>query len=310
MLSKISKSGRTARKDTLNVSSRKRYFVYTPDGGLKEKMKQEVHDVYELFDLCNEDDCWLHPSPPLARSNGRPPGTIQCYFVWKGWAGNNRLNVNFGIVALIIEHQLTEEQKEGYVNKSWHLSHLCGNWTCCNWRHMTVESGRINNSRNQCFRDATQCSHDPQCMKDRKRRLLITHAISNQIRSAMENTRNAARPTAGCRYSTTTPSLNGCGICGKHVLCLGNQTICPSLTSISKSQAALEKLELFIQPSDEILKAVAYLEQIIKDLIREKEATDAVILQRSIAQCEKDPSAYWSQKQFSSYGQMLGFLLD
>lgn len=274
---------------------------------MKEKIKQYVHDVYKLFDgIYSKDDCWLHPSPPLACRNGRPPGTIQCNFVWKDSVGNHKLHVNLGMVALVAEHQLTEEQMEGYVNKSWHLSHLCGNWTCCNWRHMTVESGRINNSRNQCFRDATQCLHDPQCMKDRKRRLLVTHAISCQIREAIKSIR-----VAGCQYSTTVPpSWYNCGICGKDVLCLGYQRICPSLTSISKSQTALEKLELVIQPSDKVLKAIAYLKQIIKDLIREKEATNAVILQRSVAQREVDQPAYWSQKQFSSYGQMLGFLLD
>lgn len=302
----LSKNSGDSRKGTLNIADRKRYFMYTPDDGIKEKMEQYIHDVYKLFgDLRSEDDCWLHPSPPLACSNGRSPGTIQYNFVWKDSFGKHRLHVNLGMVALISEHQLTEEQMEGYVNKSWHLSHLCGNWTCCNWRHMTVESGRINNSRNQCFRDATHCSHDPQCMKDRKRRLLVTHAISCQIRKAIEST-----SVVGCQYSTSTTSWYDCGICGKDVLCLGNQRICPSLTSITKSQTALEKLELCIQPSNKVLEAIAYLKQIIRDLIREKEATDAVVLQRSVAQSEVDQSACWSQKQFSSYGQMLGFLLD
>lgn len=184
---------------------------------------------------------------------------------------------------------------EGYVNKSWHLSHLCSNWTCCNWRHMTVESGRINRSRNQCFRNATQCPHNPQCMKDRKRRLLITPVISNQIRRAMESTRKATGSPAGCRHSTT-PLSYGCGICGNDVSCLGNQMICLSLTSIYKGQTALEKLELLVQPSDQVLEAIAHLRRIIRDLIREKDATDAVILQRSVTQRRVNRSAYWSQK--------------
>ena len=309
VLSKVTKETRTARRDTLPVSNRKRSFIYTPDDGTKEKMRQVVHDVNKLFNLCSEDDCWLHPSPPPARTNGRPMGTIHCNFVWKDSVGKQRLRVNVGIVALVIECQLTEEQMEGYVKESWHLSHLCGNWTCCNWRHMTVENGRTNISRNQCFRDATHCSHDPPCMKDRKRRLLVTPAISNQIREAIESTSHGTKTTVGYQYSNTPTDWSGCRTCGS-ILCYANATICPSLTSITKSQETLEKLELCIQPSDEVLKAIAYLKQIIVDLVREKEASDAASLENAVAQREVDQSAHWSQKQFSSYGQMLGFLLD
>lgn len=305
------KKSRTSQKDTMNVSNRKQHFIYTPDDGMQNMMRKYVDDVHRLFDDSRSEHlCWLHPSPPRDRNNGRPIGTIQCNFVWKDSSGKHNLHVNFGIVALIIEHHLTEEQMEGYVNKSWHLSHLCGNWTCCNWRHMTVESARINIKRNQCFPDATHCPHDPPCMKDRKRRLLVTLAISNQIRSAIESSRNDAKSTAGCQISTTTAAGFECGICGEDVLCCGDYRICRSLTSITKSQKALERLELCFEPSYEILKAVAYLKQIIKDLIREKEASDAVILQRVVAQPEVDQSAHWSQKHFSPYGQMLASLLD
>lgn len=77
-----------------------------------------------------------------------------------------------------------------------------------------------------------------------------------------------------------------------------------------KSQEALEKLELYLSSSDEILKAIAYLKQIIVDLIKEKEASHAVIVQRAVAQPEVDHSAHWSQKQLSFYGQMLALFLD
>ncbi len=299
---------RTTLKDTLDVSDRKRHFMYTPDDCMKEKMKNYIEDVYKLFDESrSEENCWLHPSPPPARKNGRPMGTINRTFVWADSSGKHKVRVNIGIIALIVEHHLTEEQKQGYVNKSWHLSHLCGNWTCCNWRHMTVESGRTNISRNQCFPKAGHCPHDPPCMKGRKRRLPITLAISNQIRTALESIRDCPR-----HHYTTSVARFDCGLCGRYA-CLflfGDHRICHSLTSISKSQHAVEELELCCKERDGILLAIDYLKQIIADLTREKEASDAVILQRAVAQRKLDQSTFRSQKQSFPHGRMLCVLLN
>lgn len=231
------KKSQTPQKDTMDISNRKRHFIYTPGDGLKYLMKKFLHDVYGLFDDSrSKGECWLHPSPPAPRINGRPLGIIQRQFTWKDSSGKHRLSVNFGIVALIIEHHLTEEQMEGFVNESWHLSHLCGNWTCCNWRHMTVESGRINISRNQCFPVATHCSHDPTCMKDRKRQFPVTPVISSRIRTAIESIENCPNLSVGFQSPTTMAAGSNCGICGKGVLYGGEHRICCSLTSISKSR--------------------------------------------------------------------------
>ena len=63
---------------------------------------------------------------------------------------------------------MTKQQKDGFINKQWHLSHLCGNWTCLNPAHTTVEPGNINISRNNCFSHRSGCLHNPPCMKDKK----------------------------------------------------------------------------------------------------------------------------------------------
>lgn len=55
-----------------------------------------------------------------------------------------------------------------FINKKWHLSHLCGNWTCVNPGHTTVEPGNVNISRNNCFSHRGGCLHDPKCMKEKK----------------------------------------------------------------------------------------------------------------------------------------------
>ena len=254
---------------------------------MKEKMKKYVHDVYRLFDgMRSDDDCWLHPSPPPARSNGRPIGTFQCDFLWTDSSGSHRIRVNFGFVALIIKHQITKDQMEGYVNNSWHLSHLCGNWTCCNWRHMTVECGRTNFSRNRCFRNPGRCSHKPPCMKHRKRRFPVTLDISNHIKSAINFVSTDGTATAGFQSSDFTAAGWDCGICGKDTLCFGSQRICRSLTSITKSQETLEKLELCTQPNDEVREAITYLIKIIADLSREKGASDKTALERWLVNME------------------------
>ena len=277
------KESKVAQKDTVNVSDRKRHFMYTPDDALKEKMKKYVHDVHKLFGAIRKrDDCRLHRSPPPARNNGRPMGVIKCGFTWKDSSGKQQLNVNFGIVALIVKGQITKDQMEGYVNKSWHLSHLCGNWTCCNWRHMTVECGRTNVSRNQCFRSTGRCSHKPPCMKDRKRRFPVTVDISNHIRSAIKFISSNVTATAGFQSSDFTAVGWDCEICGKDALCYGSRRICHSLISSTKSQDTLEKLESCTQPNDEVDEAIIYLSNILADLSREKRANYETALERAL----------------------------
>ena len=261
-----------AQKATVHILDRKRHFMYTPTDVMMEKMKKYVHDVYRLFDGMRSDDCWLHPSPPAARSNGRPMGTIQCVFHWTDSSGNHKLIVNIGLVTLIVKGQLTEEQMKGYVKESWHLSHLCGNWTCCNWRHMTVESGRINNSRNQCFPMIGHCSHKPPCMKDRKRRFPITVDICNHIRSAIKSTSSEVMATTGSQSFEDTDADATCEICGKAISCCGSQRICHALTLVKKSRETLERLESCTQLNDEVCEAITYLSNIVADLSREKRA--------------------------------------
>jgi hypothetical protein len=63
---------------------------------------------------------------------------------------------------------MNKQQKDGFINKQWHLSHLCGNWTCLNPGHTTVEPGSINIKRNNCFSHRSGCPHDPECKKEKK----------------------------------------------------------------------------------------------------------------------------------------------
>ncbi|MCJ1248654.1 hypothetical protein MMC30_005872 [Trapelia coarctata] len=162
-----------APRNSLPVEDRKRFFLETPTYSLKVKLEKWVSAVYKELGLPRSDDeCWLHPCPPSPKPNGRAYGTIARRFSWRDGKSHN-LTVNFGIVALTMQGHLVEDQKEGFITKSWHLSHLCGNWTCCNSRHHTVEPRSTNIKRNACFRKDHGCEHQPPCMKHLKRRDLL-----------------------------------------------------------------------------------------------------------------------------------------
>lgn len=155
--------------DELSVKERKRFFIYSPTAAMKEAMRMHVSNVHQLFPPYRGiGDCMLHPNPGGLLKNGKYNQTIVCNYQWKDGSEIHTVGINFGIVALIINHHLTSAQKEGIIHDAWHLSHLCGNWICCNWRHHTVEPGPVNIGRNACFNASGQCKHDPRCMKERK----------------------------------------------------------------------------------------------------------------------------------------------
>ena len=165
-----------APKDNLPVKDRKRFFIETPATALAGAMTKWVSNIYNILDPWRSDEeCWLHPGPPPpSRKTGRAHGSIRYNFGWKNDNSSHSLSVSFGVVAWIAESFLTEAQKSGFINEGWRLSHLCGNWTCCNWRHFTIEPGTINVRRNSCFKYRNGCTHNPPCMKHLTRRLSIT----------------------------------------------------------------------------------------------------------------------------------------
>jgi hypothetical protein len=142
---------------------------------------------YMLDPFRDNDECWFHPSPPAAHlsMNGilRPCGKLQKRFIWQDRNGKHTLVLNYGIASKLVNYKMTKQQKDGFINKQWHLSHLCGNWTCLNPAHTTVEPGSVNISRNNCFSHRSGCFHSPQCMKDKKVSLgadgkLVDHSAS------------------------------------------------------------------------------------------------------------------------------------
>ena len=165
---------RVLPKDTMPVKDRKRFFMYTPTAAMKKAMRVDVSGIHRFFNpIKNIGDCMLHPHPPPLGPDGDMRGAIPYGYRWKDDVGNHNIKVNYGVVALLVNYHLTAVQKEGWIEEAWHLSHLCGNWTCCNWRHHTVEDGPTNISRNVCFGSTKECIHRPPCMKDKKRKLVL-----------------------------------------------------------------------------------------------------------------------------------------
>ncbi|KAF7942300.1 hypothetical protein EAE99_000350 [Botrytis elliptica] len=162
----------------LECRERKRIIVSSTRRPLhvKKSMQIWLESTNRLLDPFREDgECWFHPAPPPPRitpiGTWRACGNIQKAFSWQDHNGKHSLVLNFGMVSKILFHTMTKRQKDGFVNKKWHLSHLCGNWTCLNPNHTTVEPGNVNISRNSCFSHRGGCSHEPKCMKEKKANL-------------------------------------------------------------------------------------------------------------------------------------------
>jgi hypothetical protein len=120
-----------------------------------------------LDPFLSEEQCWLHPTPlpPYRTPTGlRTQGKISKRFTFplppkhNSDAGekpaapvNMSITLPYGAAHHIIYRSLTKRQIDGWVYRSWHASHLCGNWSCVNPEHIYVEDGAVNLARNACF---------------------------------------------------------------------------------------------------------------------------------------------------------------
>lgn len=260
--------------DTMTIVERKFFFIHTPTEGMKAATKRYFSEVYQLLDMSgSNDDCRLHPTPP--QFNGKAAGLISFGFAWRDEYGPHKLSVNWGIVALVVRQQLTDAQIDGSINNAWQLSHLCGNWTCCNWRHFTVESGFVNRNRNACFNSPARCAHTPPCMKEKKRKLLVTNHIRNEISKAITSlggTLSYEEFHALEEYEVhlmewfwENSRRGSCAFCGRSD---DRAHICSYLSSLADCKVMLRALKQCIKPTSEVKEAIGYLVNIKDDLER------------------------------------------
>ncbi|ESZ94503.1 hypothetical protein SBOR_5116 [Sclerotinia borealis F-4128] len=171
----VNASNKTPLRNQLTCRERKCIIVSSirRPPHIKKAMQLWLEATNRLLDPFREDnECWFHPAPPPPRMTSigtlRPYGKIRKSFYWQDLNGKHSIVLNFGIVSKILFHTISKLQKDGFINKKWHLSHLCGNWTCLNPNHTTVEPGNDNISRNNCFSHRGGCLHNPNCMKEKK----------------------------------------------------------------------------------------------------------------------------------------------
>ncbi|KAH0543078.1 hypothetical protein FGG08_002591 [Glutinoglossum americanum] len=156
--------------DKMTCEERKRMLFQKPSYWVSIQVKRSVYKMQNSLDPSRlPKECWICPDP------GKSKGTISRHFNWRDDNGLwHKIGINYGILALIHYEQITDEQKHGFIELGWHLSHLCGNWQCVNPIHHTVEPGPVNIRRNKCFRDRSgPCEHTPRCLKWLKRDLVV-----------------------------------------------------------------------------------------------------------------------------------------
>ena len=268
------KNTRALETKSMTVVERKRFFLYTPTEHIQAASKKYFSDMYQALDMSgSNEDCRLHPTPP--HFGGKPAGRISFTFYWKDEYRFHQLYVEWGIIALLVREELTAAQMDGFVNKSWRLSHLCGNWTCCNWRHFTVESRNSIQSRKACFKSPAKCTHNPPCLKEKKRQLLVTDNIRDKISKAITSLGSILSYEAFhalpeydiwlVEWFWANSKRSSCAFCGRSD---DKAHICSYLSSLVNCKVMLRALKLCIKPNPELIEAIGYLVKIIEDLER------------------------------------------
>ncbi|KAF1952611.1 hypothetical protein CC80DRAFT_552107 [Byssothecium circinans] len=131
--------------------------------GLELKMKNVMKYV-RMPDKDQDNNCWIYE-----RSQGGNSNSICIAITFEHEGLKHRLTQNFGTINMFLQGKLTTDIIDKFIEKWWHLSHLCGNWRCVNINHVILEARETNIRRNACFRAKEEarrpyCQHDPPCM--------------------------------------------------------------------------------------------------------------------------------------------------
>jgi hypothetical protein len=111
-----------------------------------------------------KDECWLYSG-----SVREGQGALETSVIFREEEHPFRrflYTVNIAYLSMMVDGYMTDEFKYGIIHHAWHASHLCGNWTCTNPRHIIAEDGGYNSGRNPCFHGKNNnCTHSPPCRK-------------------------------------------------------------------------------------------------------------------------------------------------
>ena len=152
----------------LSLISRKRLFYTKYWQSLKPYLERRLRNYYSsLREDRDPEGCWLYsglrlPSRPTTQNMGMH---ITFRHNWR----SERLTPHVVVISMLLKGMLSKAHIEGIIEHGWHASHLCGNWTCLNERHVHPESGPVNANRNGClpYKDK-ECFHIQACLKHLK----------------------------------------------------------------------------------------------------------------------------------------------
>ena len=268
--------GLNFKSNLLSINLRKHRFIFHPTPKVAKRVGLVVGEINTIFaDTIKwpRDQCFIHPNSPVCTAKNRP-GAIRKSFSWRDADGSHKVTVNIGVLILRQLDRITDEQMEGYINSSWHLSHLCGNWTCCNWRHFCIEDGRQNSSRNACLKrpgpTGRPCKHYPRCMPDMKLALLPSQYVRDRILNAVQELASLDNPdplescliksVSDCAYLTESCSVCKC----EHRAVY----LCRVLDSLPQSMLLQGALDSDTMPSECLENAKVSLQSIIGNLLQ------------------------------------------
>lgn len=198
---------RKRRKET------KRLLIYECLSDCRDDLQRRVDSyINDLPSGRKNNECWLYSGPRLPNSYCHRTIRVTANFRHEGRSRN--ISLNIGLISLLLEGSMTAEQKEGIIEEDWNASHLCGNWTCLNTRHIYPESLRININRNPCFAKVDgPCKHTPRCLKHLKveQHVLRPTPSSSQLSQSVERL-ESSQDEFGDSFEKTLTSSREAGI--------------------------------------------------------------------------------------------------
>ncbi|KAK7551395.1 hypothetical protein IWX49DRAFT_550533 [Phyllosticta citricarpa] len=155
------------------MKMRKMSLLDNMSASTRERLASYVTKVFESIQDIKHDSnrCWLRP-------NTNKEGRVRTAISWRdresfGTTRLQSITVEFGVVIKLLNESMSPAERQGWINEeSHHLSHLCGNASCCNPKHHIIEAGAINFNRKNCHNRRfggpkaayVVCRHEPPCL--------------------------------------------------------------------------------------------------------------------------------------------------
>ncbi|PVI06463.1 hypothetical protein DM02DRAFT_422715 [Periconia macrospinosa] len=131
---------------------------------LRARLANQIANYVQMPPTNPQSLCHIHTGLEGLKTN-----CIPFHVKFKHDSVTLKLQLNLGVINLLVNNRLSDRDIDGLVNDWWHVSHLCGNWRCVNVEHIIAEPGHVNVNRNRCLRPGKGgrvevCLHVPRCL--------------------------------------------------------------------------------------------------------------------------------------------------